>query len=133
MREIKFRAWDIERDHMESDDRVVKLWMARAADPENMDGPIHLMQYTGLKDMHGIAICEGDILEYVSQEHQEDDRRDLYEVEWKGFGFEARWATPPSPQFTADGRMSLMGCDEDMMVIGNIYENPELLEAGDAA
>jgi uncharacterized phage protein (TIGR01671 family) len=90
---------------------------------------IHLMQYTGLKDKNGVEIYEGDILEYVSPEYVGDDERiDRYVVEWVGYGFEARWINPPQPNFSSDGHLSLKTPDEDMKIIGNIYENPDLLE-----
>lgn len=93
-------------------------------------GRYDLMQYTGVKDMNGVEIYEGDILRYVTPpEHgDQDDYAELYEVEWKSPGFEARWANPRNPKATADGRLSLMLADEDMEVIGNIYQHPELLQ-----
>ncbi len=94
------------------------------------EGHCNLMQYTGLRDKNGVEIYEGDILQYVSPEPQEEDVPDRYVVEWVGFGWEATWQHAHKPSYVSDGRMSLQGCDEDMEVIGNIYENPELLNGG---
>lgn len=90
--------------------------------------PKSVGQFTGVRDMHGKKIFEGDILRYVlPAEHGFDERPDLYVVEWANFGFEARWANPPTPRFNSDGHISMIGTDEDMEIIGNIKENPELL------
>ena len=85
------------------------------------DSGCHIMQYTGLKDRNGKEIYEGDILEYNWGDKESGAVRSLREiVEWKenmwteeGFmtGFGEFWATP-----------------DQYEVIGNIYENPELLK-----
>lgn len=84
--------------------------------------------FTGLQDIDGTDIFDGDVLEYVSP-FEYDGRREIYVVEWAGYGFEARWLNPPSAGYTSDGHLALLGVDEDMRVIGNRYEHPELLEA----
>ncbi|MEW1951061.1 YopX family protein [Pseudarthrobacter sp902506025] len=85
--------------------------------------------FTGLQDMTGADIFDGDYLEYVSPFEYEEPRRYLYVVEWVDFGFEARWINPPSANFRSDGHLSLQGADEDMRIIGNRFEHPDLLEA----
>ncbi len=91
---------------------------------------LRLLQYTGLKDKHGVEICEGDILRYVPPPEWDDGspNRDTYEVRWKGYGFDARWLEGP-PNTSAN---ALDDCDKDMEVIGNVFENPELLSAAAA-
>ena len=100
-REIKFRFWDKEEK------RFVDLYRA---DPR-------MQQYTGMKDKNDRDIFEGDIIKY----HDEDEEEPfLYEVIWGDTGFILK---------------EIDGCSwEDFFyqsyleVIGNIYENPELLE-----
>ena len=71
-----------------------------------------LMQYTGYKDMKGREVYEGDIVRYY------DDR---YEVKWIWAGFYLR-------SIQDDGFDELATTENFIEVIGNIYENPELLE-----
>jgi len=80
-----------------------------------------LMQYTGLKDKNGKEIYEGDVVEWVWE------NGNIYRevVKWKEipteetscFGFE----------FSGD-LISKYGGRDTVEIIGNIYENPELLE-----
>lgn len=79
-------------------------------------------QFTGLLDCEGKEIYEGDI---VSQYQGEDWERH-FKVEWNQprCGF---WLSLPNGHFHLD----LTDFREKLRVIGNIFENPELLEAND--
>lgn len=82
--------------------------------------------FTGLQDVDGTDIFDGDILEYVAP-YGEDLPRDIYVVEWAGYGFEARGLNPPNSSYTSDSHLSLQGADEDMRIIGNVIEHEHLL------
>lgn len=125
MREIKFRVWDTKLSQMHMVNNI--LFSDGVFTPErvtahfengqyNISGKIDggrddsfkLMQFTGLKDKNSVEIYEGDLLDIKSAGYYFG----VFAVKWDDNGF---W----------DYGFST----EDSAVIGNIYENPELLEA----
>lgn len=120
MRPIKFRAWDKERKEMSHNpalifDDTFGTYRIHGALASNL--PV-LMQYTGLKDKNSKEIYEGDILKIGN---------DLVEVKWIEVG---NWMGEKQPMvgFISHGTIYK---DSPIEVIGNIYENPELLEANE--
>lgn len=120
-REAKYRAWD------KVDKRMAEVllidWLNKLVDLdegviERDFEQIDLLQYTGLKDKNCVEIYEGDVLrdsesivivKFVSGEFSVDYR--TMGGKWRNYG-------------------SLFDYLEDYEgeIIGNIYENPELLE-----
>lgn len=124
MREIKFRIWDIdERKFVVNEtDRLgcgdTKKCMSERVDFENNSVEISaderyiFSEYTGLKDKNGKEIYEGDIL-------FESFREEYLKVVFENGSFRAE----------ADGySLDLEDYDDICEVVGNIYENPELME-----
>ena len=119
MREIKFRAWDkINKDmfNVESINfQERKVYRDIVSYREFND--IELMQYTGLKDMRGKEIYEGGILFESFGER-------YYKVIFENGSFRAE-AAGDFDEYSFDLiDIVAQGCE----IIGNIYENPELLK-----
>jgi len=111
MREIKFRAWDKEREEIVP---VTQLFWDILGNLKTPDSFI-LMQYTGLKDKNGKEIYEGDICKFQFKRNQ---GQDISEVRFDAGEF----------KFCADGFFYSVGRCSVIEVIGNIYENPELVK-----
>lgn len=85
-------------------------------------------QFTGLKGKNGVEIYEGDIIKHhnnlpiTKQEYWFP----IYRVLWEGLGFNiTRIGGGKDPQ---SGIFHLRHYSLEMEVIGNIHDNPELLQ-----
>ena len=132
-REIKFRVWDHNTNTMMIPDyfefydgKIGWIEAVREAGPvSGNDGcpdQFEIMQYTGLHDKNGREIYEGDVVRSSSIRQRE-----------KSFVGDVHYGQV-DPSFTIhdkDGhyfRLYSSGEYRTYEVIGNIYENPELLE-----
>jgi len=117
-REIKFREWDEREGHMQYDiaighGRVISGVQEGYCDGfgnADIDG-CKVMQYTGLKDKNGKEIYEGDIMEAEWPGSSVGKYRN--KVVWNTGGF-----------YFANAELAWWA---NMKVIGNIYENPEII------
>jgi uncharacterized phage protein (TIGR01671 family) len=131
-REIQFRAWDIQEQRMIQNYAHKgingRLYIVSQDDDAERT---ELMQFTGLLDKNGKKIFEGDIVRFRRYYEKSDEldqgigvvefcKRDcLYYLQLT----QCKQIKPkPSGFFRGLGDLGL--CE----VIGNIYENPELLE-----
>ena len=130
MREIKFRAWDHEDKKMwkvvgitepiwgdceEAHIRVCEFHEnpSKKETDVRMSVDYELMQCSGLIDIKGNEIFEKDLIK--------DDENFIWEVFYKQGAFYAKCTDLMAEQLLSS--INLFG-----VVIGNIYENPELLE-----
>jgi len=136
MREIRFRAWDTHRKKMWSAEEMGRdqltlsvngggLVNVNSADVRFSDFMKHLipMQFTGLQDKEGQEIYEGDILE---SEDIMNGKNIRMSVEYKTDHLEL-WENECGHTQYAGFSFS-DGYPEEMIVVGNVHENPELLE-----
>ena len=126
MRNIKFRAWvqdscmvDVElidwhEKYIVHEDLA---WTDMGApEPKEPDcvtefKDLTLMQYTGLKDKNGTEIYEGDVIRYNETNFDYPDMGKVSAIEFDSGSF-----VPVSEGYCVE-----------IEVIGNIHENPELL------
>ena len=139
MREIKFRAWDEIIDEMVDWDTIRLDFDSWLED----DDYCHLMQYTELKDKNGKEIYEGDILEYwfdsinpfipwlTSRSYLVNNLpypKENYKK--SGTKFIEKVIYKDGTFLLSDGKVEIylnIHC-HNAKIIGNIYENPKLLD-----
>lgn len=135
MRNIKFRAWDKSLKFMgrvvelsfADNGKVFKPAVARVQNvsdfgqvehyvtSDEIENQLYIEQYTGLNDIHDVPIYEGDIVSFKSE--MVDFKvvaKTVYLNEIAGFAFRTN-----EIDYEPEDRYE---------VIGNIHENPELLE-----
>jgi uncharacterized phage protein (TIGR01671 family) len=135
-REIKFRAWDTIDRKMYRVEELALNWeqgprpsvvyseLENNAEVRMLRGDkCAAMQFTGLKDKNGGEIFEGDVVNHAKWGKQS--------VVWKygGFGLEVRGIGAFTDGFTSFATVS--ADYENLELVGNIYENPELLASLD--
>ncbi|KMO85854.1 hypothetical protein AB840_11345 [Megasphaera cerevisiae DSM 20462] len=149
MRDIKFRAWDRNKKMME---KVVCIEMlspyvytnvivefkehGRVINDNHLIGGTDgcdtaiLMQYTGLKDSHGKEIYEGDILGVTIINRRDGSKRKPYNliVVYKNGSFVYQYIQGGWKESNIYNHIDNWADDVTFEIIGNRYENPDLLK-----
>ena len=130
MRDYRYRAWDEQNKVMHNNFQFIKTgnedndWIVFTSDIHKLDMEPHpfknpysaqqlnVMQFTGLVDKTGVGIYEGDIIAKPGN---------IWGIMiWKA----------PSFEVTVDKTQSSLYSSsyfDDAIVVGNVYENPELI------
>ena len=125
-REIKFRAWDIALKQMIENPEEC-YWFGEELCASNNQTPSYIfMQYTGLEDKNGKEIYEGDIvkMQFVFGKREPVIGKIKFECGMFLLGSNS----------LVDGYIPLYELSdsecylEQVGIIGNVFENPNLLE-----
>lgn len=123
MRDLKFRAWDGKKmiepcvNMLIQSSNGYPFWQFGFNEPDPMFGTI-VMQFTGLKDKNGKEIYDGDVVRAWGRHN---------DCEYTPFIVE--WGNQEDSDIGNDATGFNVGADLYYEVIGNIYENPELLNS----
>lgn len=128
----KFRAWDKDSKVMRSWKDLIltkddgdDFWLIgykENACITSFDHDQTLMQSTGLKDKNGVEVFQGDVVVHEEGEYSYKGivLKDKYYFYIEGLNI--------NDSFSFDDISNTLIGEADLEVIGNVYENPELLE-----
>ena len=112
MRQIKFRAWDESQKYMAKqgtpDLETIQSFFFHF-------GNFPLMQFTGLTDKNGIEIYEGDIIQFLI-----DNEKYIVEFTEGSFCIVSNQNSCIISMYDFQ--------NSEFLILGNIYENTELLQ-----
>ena len=127
MKEIKFRAW-----HDFSEPYMVYKVERDGASPFDFEDIVKdpelwkLMQYTGCKDKNGKEIYEGDIVKLLVDDGWREKAEQITEIKFQNGAFQVECEGICDGDYGATA-IGYLDDQVEVEVLGNIYENPELL------
>lgn len=129
-RELRFRVWDGNQMLLSpSEIEFLGSWFDAHAPGALYKGGKEFMQFTGLKDKNGSDIYEGDIVSFCMRMYEVKIYFNGYHLQryklWRGKFVPAH--TYSLSLITKPSKDRFGGEVDSAEVIGNIYENPELL------
>jgi len=140
-REIKFRAWDKMTEHMLYPDNDEPSNFTSQVDGFRAGSDFDYrdllcgrnknlipLQFTGLKDIAHADCYEGDIVKAVWSEDINDKLSGRAKVIFNCGCFMLEWIDDPEANMELLGLLYKTGRPRVFQILGNIYENPELLK-----
>lgn len=131
MSRVKFKIWDKTRNKWLTSNcgQFLLNQNGDAVFHQNGDNPLEalieqidyeVLLYTGIKDKNGIEIYEGDIVEVIFSGKLRIFQVvfDLSELDFKATNGKEHYGN----------NFEYLTCCDEVRIIGNIYQNPELLE-----
>jgi len=133
-REIKFRAWEENGKNMIHYDEVGDHTLNSLTE----ELPYILMQYTGLKDINGKEIYEGDIVQWGMNGQEMSERVAVVEL-FPALQFKILYYINGKTRKIEEGDGYIFGYSnfiyrdthKSLEVIGNIYENKDLIKTNE--
>lgn len=123
----KYRCWfknsGIQAAHMVEWDKLKEfVGLGRLFDDSKKSTLFTLMQSTGLKDKNGVEVFQGDVVVHEEGEYSYKGivLKDKYYFYIEGVNI--------NDSFSFDDISNTLIGEADLEVIGNVHENPELLE-----
>jgi uncharacterized phage protein (TIGR01671 family) len=107
---FKFRVWD------EVNNKFFAQEVLNALPLEVFLASKHIQQHTGLEDKNGAPIYEGDIIKFINEYANAKEKNEIGEIIYCNGAF---WAKTKDAFFYFD---------TEPEVIGNVFENKELLK-----
>ena len=132
MREIKFRAWDTQAEEIlygvEHTYDGYKVPMPSFGALLDCPDSYIVMQYTGLKDQNGKEIYEGDIVKFCPQSPRSEELPNPRYGEMGKIFFDIGSFAVRPIDGKREGIQFFLDELGEWVVVGNIYENKELLD-----
>jgi hypothetical protein len=118
MKNIKFRYWN------RSSKKMMEVTTLNFPLPKEVE--VDVMQYTGLQDVYGNEIYEGDILDLVNQKHRDTNLFPVLVVYDNG---SFRTKRPQCSDYNSQNLHDDTIIEYDVKIVGNVYQNYDLLSA----
>ncbi|MDV3518448.1 YopX family protein [Lentilactobacillus otakiensis] len=130
-REIKFRAWNSVTKEMEQVTQInlknhyVQTTFNKIGYSYGQPDDVIVEQYTGLKDVNGKEIYEGDIIKFFGANKKIKAKNEFGIIVYKADRYGAGFNSIIQNKEHGYGGINIA---QDI-VVGNVHTNPELLEA----
>ncbi|KAL3950673.1 YopX family protein [Lentilactobacillus hilgardii] len=125
-REIKFRAWYMPFGSKEPMQEMLHRRASSILSFAEMNSDAYIVeQFTGLKDVNGKEIYEGDIIKFFGANKKIKAKNEFGIIVYKADRYGAGFNSIIQNKEHGYGGINIA---QDI-VVGNVHENPELLEA----